>query len=365
MPGPTTEQDDDVIVDDRRSAIASALESIEAEKPEALTLEPPLAETAPDTAATAPSSPETPPVATTPSTEIAKPPTAPGAEEFSIDRAPQSWRPASKVKWNTVDPELRQEIVKREREITRALGETAEARQFHGRFNEVMTPYKERIAAVKADPLAIFGELLQSDHILTTADPTSKAEYLADLIQYYKVDIQALDKALAGSAAAAPAQDTTHIQQIIAQELAPVKTWLQSQTEADQRKAAEAQQRQAEENRATIAAMASDSVKYPHFDHLRDEMADIVEYSAKKGIYLTLDQAYTRAIAMNPELGTPVTAPTSRTDNSAQLANARAQKALKASKSVGGAPRGTATSVPDATDRKATINAAFDEIDGR
>jgi hypothetical protein len=107
--------------------------------------------------------------------------------------------------------------------------------------------------------------------------------------------------------------------------------------------------------------------KYPHFADLREDMADLIEISAKRGVYLSLDQAYSRAIAMNPDVSQQLAAQrdTEAKKAAAQTANARAQRALNASKSVGGAPTGAPSGSSPATDRRATIAAAFDAAGGR
>ena len=51
------------------------------------------------------------------------------AKSSPTDRAPQSWKPAEKAKWATIDPDVKQEIYRREREVTKTLSETAAARQ--------------------------------------------------------------------------------------------------------------------------------------------------------------------------------------------------------------------------------------------
>ena len=89
--------------------------------------------------------------------------------------------------------------------------------------------------------------------------------------------------------------------------------------------------------------------------------------AAKRGVYLTPEQAYNRAIAMNPEVSKLVNeqqqAEAKRA--AARKANDDAQRALKASVSVGGSPGGTPSGASGATDRRSVIAAAFDSVGGR
>jgi hypothetical protein len=117
---------------------------------------------------------------------------------------------------------------------------------------------------------------------------------------------------------------------------------------------------------SNIEKMASDP-KFEHFADVREDMADIIDLQAKKGVYLTLEQAYTRAIAMNPDIS-QVEA-TSRMNaaktEAARAANAKAQLAKAASKSVGGAPNGLSSGASGKLDRRAAIEAAFSAAEGR
>ena len=41
----------------------------------------------------------------------------------------------------------------------------------------------------------------------------------------------------------------------------------------------------------TVERMAQDPA-FPHFEAVRQDMADVIDISAKRGVYLTLEQAY-------------------------------------------------------------------------
>jgi hypothetical protein len=111
--------------------------------------------------------------------------------------------------------------------------------------------------------------------------------------------------------------------------------------------------------------MASDP-KYPHFETLRDDMADLIDIASKRGVYLTLEDAYARATGMNPEVSRQVATQQSLASkqSAAQAANTKAQRALQASVSVGGAPAGAPTAV-QGSGRRAAIEAAFEQLEGR
>ena len=112
--------------------------------------------------------------------------------------------------------------------------------------------------------------------------------------------------------------------------------------------------------------MAQDP-QYPHFEQVRDSMADIVEIMANRGQHITIEAAYNRAVAMDPVLGQELAtkAAAQAQVTKAALHNGKAQRALQASVSVGGAPSGTTAGALSANDRRATIEAAFDALSNR
>lgn len=333
---------------------------------------------------------ETPPVAATPTPTPAPPPqstvaepaqapvAAPASNEQQgagdeatrqqalppeIERAPQSWRAPQRAKWDKLDPDIRLEISRRERETTRVLGETAQARNFAGQFQNAIQPFQARLASIGAHPIAAVHELFKTDYLLSTAPPAQRAALMARLITDYGVDVRELDAALASGAHGRPADPvTSQVDQLLQQRLAPFNEYIaqQQQREAQQNQLANQQVAQ------TIEQMAADP-KYPYFEDLRQDMADIIDLASKRGNSLTLDQAYHRAAVMNPEIGKLVAAQRNQLAGraAAQADNARAQRALNASSSVGGAPGGVPSSTPVGTDRRAALSAAFDAVQGR
>jgi hypothetical protein len=355
---------DETEVVDRRTAIEAAFvhqEAAEAaETPEA-------AAPAPPTEPVESPAPEQKEAAAALETPAQKPtgkePTAaplPAEATFPVDKAPQSWRAPARAKWDKMDPEVRQEVMKRERETTKVLGETAQVRQFANQFQQVVQPYTARINSLGLDPLGAVHELLKGDYLLATAPKRQRAELMAKLINDYGVDIMELDSALAGKAPADPVD--SRVEQLLKERLAPFQQYIQNQ----QAQAQQYEQRSQTEVNQSIESM-QDNPKYPHFDTVRLDMADAIDLAAKRGLYLSLDQAYNRAIAMNPEVSAQVAAhqQAEAKRTAAQQLNAKAQRALGASVSVGGAPGGAPSGASGATDRRATIEAAFEQLSGR
>jgi hypothetical protein len=250
------------------------------------------------------------------------------ARQHRIDRAPQSWKKEAKGEWNNLPLHIRQEVHKREAEITRVLNQTAPDRQLAEQFKTAISPYMAMIQSRGVNPIQATEFLMRADYTLSTAPKAERAKFMADLIKQYDIDVVALDAALVGQAPQQSQQGGPDINAIVQQQLqqalAPIMQERQQQT-----------QRQQQEVVQTVEDMAYDP-KYPYFDEVRQDMADIMELSYKRGVAMSLDEAYTRATRMNPstfeQMGKQVAI------SSANQQHQQAQRALKAASSVTGAP---------------------------
>jgi hypothetical protein len=279
--------------------------------------------------------------------------------QVNIDRAPQSWKASQKAKWSSIDPDIRQEVLRREHETTRVLNETAQVRQFASQFGQAIQPYMARIQQV-GNPVVAISNLLAADHLLATGPKTQKAQYLAKLIKDYGVDIQELDAALAGTAPPDPVE--SRVEQLLQERLTPFQQYIQQQQAQEQQR----QQAQQQQIAMGIQQMSQDPA-YPHFDEVRETMADLIELRAQKGQTLDLKTAYNMAVVMDPRISQQVAGTNAEVAKvkQAAAANQRAQRALNASSSVSGTPGGSTAGAPKTTDRRAHLEAAFATWEGR
>lgn len=252
--------------------------------------------------------------------------------QHRVDRAPASWKKEAKGEWAALPLHVRQEVYRREMEVNRALQEAAPARQFQQEFEKTVAPYMARLQSLNATPQQAFQHLLNADYQLASGTPQQKAQLLDKLIQDYGIDIAELDKAisarLGGQQQPTPTQPDIAqlVQQQLQQALAPI--YQQQQ---------QAQQRQQQEAAMTVEQMSLDP-QYPFFDELRDEMADLIEVASRRGVVLSLEQAYHKAAQLNPDVAGQLQRQT--TMNQAQQTHQQAQRAKAAASSVSGAPAG-------------------------
>lgn len=275
--------------------------------------------------------------------------------------APKSWKAATRVHWAAIPKEAREEIHKRDREVFRIFGESANARKFQSDMADVVRPYEGRIRSSGNTPIQAIRNLLDYDYALATAPPTRRAQLAAQLIKDYGIDIRELDAALSGQGPPNPV--AAEVERLVDERLAPFRQYVTAQQQREQMQ----NQGYATEATQIVENMAADTAKFPHFEQVRDDMADLVEIAGNRGLYLSAEQAYTRAVAMNPELGAQVVAQqqAEAQHRTAQTQHARAQRALNASSSVAGAPTGTPGAGGSAASLRDTIESAFNAATSR
>jgi hypothetical protein len=281
--------------------------------------------------------------------------------EHVTQRAPASWTDDAKKDWNTLPLGVRQEVLRREKQIDEAMGQSAEARQLMQTMNQMVMPYMPRLQANQIHPLQSIKNLLEADNLLATAPQQTRAAFLAKIIKDYQIDINELDTALAGQVAGRPnaaAGVEEVVQRAIQPLLQPIQTW--------QRQQAEQVLREQQDAITTVQRMELDP-KYEFFQEVRDYMADIVEMHAKRGLAISPDQAYTMAIQTHPEISKVVQERTSQ--EAARTALTRgseaAQRARNASVSVGSSnPVGGGAQLNGSMSLRDTIEAAFTSAGG-
>lgn len=274
-----------------------------------------------------------------------------------IDKAPQSWKPAEKAKWMSLDAGVRSEITRRERDTARSLQQASDARKFASGFEQVVKPHMDRWRAGGLTATRAVEGLIQADYVLSAAPANKKAEYMAKLINDYGIDIKMLDEALSGTLPAAAPNPEDLIAKVVQRYVAPLMTERQQREQQE----ADARQRNYEQQVELVEQSAQDPAM-PFFEDLRNEMADIIEINLRRGKTVSLKQAYTLAVQMNPE--TAAEAQKLTKQSQAQQRDAATRKALGASLSVAGNPSTLRTNAP-ANDLRATIEAAVAAQSGR
>lgn len=279
-----------------------------------------------------------------------------GAQQPQL-RAPASWKPNERELWAKLPPDVQQAVVRRETETARSLQESARARDALTHVQRVVSPYTANIQASGSDAIGAIENFFKADHTLRHGSVSEKAQLAANIIKQYGVDINALDQVLAGQAVT-PDPNTQMAEQLrreMQQQLQPVMQYFNGIQGQRQR----AMQQINSDAGGQVETFAQDP-KNEFFEDVREDMADIIDLYTARGASISLQDAYNRAINMNPQVSAIVQqrAEQQRVNTQAQAA----QRARRAAASISGspAPAGAAPG-PAGDDRRATIAAAWDD----
>lgn len=216
------------------------------------------------------------------------------------ERAPASWRPEVREHWAQLPDTVRSEILRRESEVQRTLQDTAEARKSLEAVTKTFEPYMAFIRAENATPLQAIGNLMSTAAKLRTNTAHEQANMLADLIvnfgvgRFGKVFIEQLDAALAGQPLAADPQQAA-FSQMLNQRMAPVEQMVNQFQQAQY----------AQQQRAVVEAESAVEQfleKAEFGEDVREDMADQLEIAQRRGVDLSLQEAYRRACFADPRI---------------------------------------------------------------
>jgi len=219
----------------------------------------------------------------------------PGAE--SASKAPESWPPAARENWGSLPEPVRAQISKREHEIDKTLNEGAQHRKTGAAFQDIADRYAQVIAAEGAtDAITGVEELVKTVATLRMGSAQQKAQKIANFIEHYGIDVPMLDDMLSGKAHAAPgvAADDP-IAAMINERLKPVDNLLARMDE-------DSRERNFKNNQAAINEVATFKAQAEFYTDVQNDMADMVEMAAKRGVAMPLQEAYDKACALNPEV---------------------------------------------------------------
>lgn len=277
-------------------------------------------------------------------------------------KAPATWKPAVREFWEKLDPLVREEVLRRESEIARALTETGDARRFHREMSETLTPFNHLLTLGGLTPSQNIKALLSTVNNLRLGSPAQRSEILAQLVMDYGADLPALDSALArrlgkggaprggGNGGGAGTDIDAAIQRHLSPLIAPLQEFA---------KGREATQKQED---ARIEAELQAFVADPKNEFVNDvlqEMADLMGVYSGRGVKLSLQDAYQKAIMLHPDISKILSQ--RQIDAAAKKKAEEAAAALQAGASVSSSTG--AASLPaagDGADLRKTLEAAFD-----
>lgn len=243
------------------------------------------------------------------------------AIEEEIEPPPQGLSAKMKEKWKTLDPEVRQELARREEDFHKKL--TASDSEYHlgKKMKDVISPYMPIIQAEGGTPEGAVKDLLNTAYILRTGQPQQKAQLLMQVAQQYGVDLQ---QAMQPQEQVHPA--LAQMQQELAmlrQQANPevIKQQLQEQMESDN-------------IMAQVNAFAGNPAN-KYFEQVKPLMASLLSSGAAQD----LQEAYDRACYADPTIRSTLLAEQNKANEAKRKAEIQRKK--QASASVVGSPDGT------------------------
>lgn len=271
-----------------------------------------------------------------------------------VAKAPGSWTPAAREEWANVPATIKHEVWKREREASRALTASADARRLQQEFSQTIQPYLGFIAAENSTPLKAVDQMMRTAAVLRVGTAQQKVQLVAQTIKQFGVDLEQLDAFLAGQAPAA-VDPATLVQQQVQQALAPILNERRQQTQF-------AQQRQQQEAATELETFAADP-KHEFYNDVAPLMADILEVASRNGQQMGLTEAYERATLMHEPVRRVIDARKQR--EAARTASIAARKARGAATSVTPSTQAAVVPVQSGNNLRADIEAAFAQTQGR
>lgn len=217
------------------------------------------------------------------------PPEPEQTPEIPQKRAPSSWKKEAQEIYLKADrgealtPEeiktLTAEAERRENDFHKGLSEFQGHSQRAKAYDQAIAPYQQHLQNLGVDAPTAISALMRADYTLRTSDPQTKAQYFQNLAREYGIDLQGLSN---------PQPQDPNTQYLLQQvnNLREQQQMWQNQV---------AQQEQARVSQEIQGFATADR---PHFDAVRNEMADLLE----TGKATNLQEAYEMAIWMKADI---------------------------------------------------------------
>jgi hypothetical protein len=213
-------------------------------------------------------------------------------------KAPIDWGAKEREDWSKIPRHLQEKVMSREKEISTMLQSTAEARKTHEQFTQLADRYGAVLAGVAGNsPMETANNLFSTVANLRVGSPIQKAQIIANMIKQFDVDVNTLDSTLVGAAPPQEIQQASHIERILAERLAPFEALM------GQQRALENQQKQ-QRAEAAQDEVINFSQQAEFLNDVRLDMADLLDMAAARGVNMTMQEAYDKCCALNPQIST-------------------------------------------------------------
>lgn len=198
--------------------------------------------------------------------------------------APKTWSKDALAEWATIPPRAQQEILKREEDALKGITMYKQRAELGDQYDKVVEPYKPLLTAANIDPVQMFQSFAANHYILSRGTDQQKLELAANMLSGYQIDFAKLASHI-GDQLLEPADPRLAA---LEQEIASLKA---GQTSRQQQEQTATVERLGQE----IETFAADPA-HPYFTELADDIAKLFE----AGQAATLQEAYEKAVYLNP-----------------------------------------------------------------
>lgn len=222
-------------------------------------------------------------------------------EQQEIDRLepPASLSAQAKAEFKTLPEHFQREFIKRENDFKKGVEKYKQSADLGKRVAKVIEPYKPIIEQRGLNVDNVIATMLNASYRLSTGTPEQRAQYLAQIARESNIDLNLLVNSGHNQSTAAMPNGQQRNETNAQYEARLARLEYERQQELLLRQQQEqlslAQQVQAFET----ARDDKGNLKYPYFQNVREEMADVIDLAQAKGKQITLEQAYQQAIRLN------------------------------------------------------------------
>ena len=254
-------------------------------------------------------------------------------EPAPVRKAPSSWKPAAQEAFLKADRGealtaeeiklLTAEAERRESDFHKGLSDFKSHSERAKQYDAAIAPYQQHLQRLGVDAPTAIQALMKADVTLRTSDPATKAQYFAQLAREYGIDLGQVQQPT-------PQDPQTAYLMNQLNELRQTQQMWQNQIQ------------QQEQMKAQQELQLFGSAERPHFDAVRNDMADLLE----TGKATTLQEAYDMAVWMRPDVRQSLIDQQLADAQRKALAQAQQQRAKTAAGSVKGSSPSSAGNQP-------------------
>lgn len=246
--------------------------------------------------------------------------------------APEKWGTDVKAQWNELPAAVREQIIKREKEVHQQFTRYDEERNFGKAARAVVAPYEGYIKSMGADPIKAFDYLLKTDYALRTAAPEQRRQLLIKAAADYGIDLNGSVLQDSSQPVQQPANDPRY--ETMQQQV----QYLSQQLNDVTNRYREGEDRKVHQTIADFMA----SPDHPFVERVADVMALLLD----SGQASTLEAAYEMAVYANHETRALHLQAERAAEDRKRQERADIARAKNASGSVTGAPGSNALPTP-------------------